>query len=278
MCITVNKASLSSTKILSLPLENGNHFLSYSNNVQNKSGRPNAMILPIPGKVKQEWFYNTEPYKNFLNEIINKSRLQEDYWGHRVRSASAKGKSLSYFELGMYHIALTDNFLELREFLLSLPDLERPDISEDLQKFFNEKYNGWSFVLCLFSSDKEIDAQPIALEYTPFNPGLIYYPTMDSHDGGAPNLNEQVQMDHTFIYEHTGPRNPKIEYFMDSVDLKAQVPEFLQKRKYRTIASQKREINGDTYIDRDVLLSTPFEDDVNLYRSAPLKSAVLNDN
>ena len=43
MCITVNKANLAKTKIMSLPLESGNHFIAYSNKVKNLSGKPNAI-------------------------------------------------------------------------------------------------------------------------------------------------------------------------------------------------------------------------------------------
>ena len=45
MCITVNHAALSNTKILSIPLENGNHFISYSNKAKNLSGKPIVHIF-----------------------------------------------------------------------------------------------------------------------------------------------------------------------------------------------------------------------------------------
>lgn len=75
MCITINHAHLSKTKILSLPLENGNHFIAYSNKVKNESGKPNAMILPIPGKTSPELFHNTESYKDFMDEINERLKI-----------------------------------------------------------------------------------------------------------------------------------------------------------------------------------------------------------
>lgn len=275
MCISVNKAKLSGTKIMSLPLENGNHFLAYSNKVQNQSDRPNAMILPIPGKVKQEWFYNTEKYKNFLEEITEKCDHEQDYLGIRSRGISKGFKSLSHFDLGMYHIVISDSFLGVLEYIAGLPEHKRPEISQELQKFFYEKYSGWSFAVCMFSSYKAIDAQPIALEYTPFNYDLLYFPTVDAHDGNAPNLNERVDTDHTFIYEHTGPKNPKYEYVMETIDLKAEVPAFLQKKAYRTVSSHSKEMNGDTYIGREALSKTPFEEDPFVYRGKPIPAPAL---
>lgn len=85
MCITINTAVLSKTKILSVPVNNGNHFIAYSNSVKNTSGKPNAMIFAIPGKTSPSLFYDTTKYKDFMDTIIKKSDLVEDYYGIRSR-------------------------------------------------------------------------------------------------------------------------------------------------------------------------------------------------
>lgn len=269
MCITVNHASLSKTKILSLPIENGNHFIAYSNSVKNLSGKPNAMILPIPGETNPSLFHNTEGYKNFLVEITKKCRLEEDYMGIRSRGLS-KSKSLSFdqFELGQYVIALSKDFNGIREFLAQLPEEKRPVVSEELQNFFQEKYAGWSFAICTFDSDKTINAQPIAFEYKPFNYNFLYFPTMDGHDGGAPDVDAIVNTDHTFIFEHTGEMTG--DYAQKFVTLDAQVPAFAQNRKYRAIHSQDRVKNGDVFINLENLSQLNFKDDPRLARVPPV--------
>ncbi len=277
MCITVNHADLSKTKILSLPLENGNHFIAYSNKVKNLSGKPNAMILPIPGETNPGLFHNTEPYKDFMDEITKKCDFEEDYLGMKSRGIFSKG--FERFELGQYTIALAKDFQGIREFLSQLSEEKRPEVSEELKKFFEEKYAGWSFAICAFDSDKTIDAQPIAFEYKPFDGNLIYFPTVDGHDGKAPVLGELVDTDHTFIYEHTGsmdiPEGRRFEYYQKTVTLDAKVPSFLNERRYRTTISRGRQVNGDTFIDGNKMRDSNFVDEPQLKRINPVPNIVL---
>jgi hypothetical protein len=82
MCITINKASLSKTNILSIPVENNRHFLAYINSVKNLSGKPNSMILHIPGKIKQSMAQPGRPGR----EILGRSAvLVEGLWGSGLR-------------------------------------------------------------------------------------------------------------------------------------------------------------------------------------------------
>ena len=259
MCITINTAKLSKTKILSIPVGNGNHFIAYSNSVQNTSGKQNAMILAIPGKTKQEWFYDTTKYKKFLDEILDKADYDQGYLGIRYRGG--KSKSLSVFNVGMYTVGLADSFDGVLNFIK-----ERAEITDSLTVFFKETYKGWSFAVCLFDSNKTIDAQPIAFEYTPFDNNLIYFPTMDAHTGNAPDMNEKVDVDHTFIYEHTG--KPTEELYQEFVELDDKyVPEFLKKRKYRFREVKSRsQPNGDTYMNLSEIDATPFSEDAPMER------------
>jgi hypothetical protein len=275
MCITVNHASLAGTKILSIPLENGNHFIAYSNKVQNLSGKPNAMILPIPGETSPELFHDTTKYKDFMSEIIKKCGLDK-YRGILTKSIM-RSRSLSddddlsfdKFDLGMYTVGLAKGFNGVRDFLESLSEEKRPVVSEELKKFFEEKYAGWSFAVCVFDSNKAIDAQPIAFEYKPFENNLIYFPTMDGHDGGAPDENESVRTDHTFIYEHTGTMQ-RDKFIKEFVSLDAEVPEFLQDKKYRATLLKGHHKNGDTFIDANKMKDSDFTDEPEFKRIQPV--------
>lgn len=256
MCITVNRASLSKTKILSLPLENGNHFIAYSNSVKNLSGKPNAMILPIPGETNPSLFHDTTKYKNFMEDIIEKCGLDK-YYGILSKSLS-RSLSFDQFELGMYTVGLASKFDGVRDFLNSLPEEKRPEVSDSLKNFFQEKYAGWSFAICVFDSDKTIDAQPMAFEYKPFVSELIFFPTMDGHDGEAPDMDALVKMDHTFIYEHTGLMEED-KYIFKHIHLKDEVPEFLQNRKFRSVSYNSKHINGDTFLSVEQMNSLNFD-------------------
>lgn len=269
MCITINKALLSKTKILSLTLPNGNHFIAYSNKVKNESGKPNAMILPIPGETKPEWFHDTTEYKDFMDEIINKSRYTQDYLGVQMRSLSAS-KGIQKFELGMYSIGLSNDFKGIEDFIKELPENKKPEVSAELRSFFLDKYAGWAFAICLFDTDKTIDAQPIAFEYKPFSKKNLYFPTMDSHDGGAPKAESNIETDHTFIFEHTGMMDKSKTYAKTFVTLEAKVPEFLQNKRYRAVFSKGYEKNADTYIEISLMTALDFASDPKYKREMPV--------
>lgn len=272
MCITVNEAELSNTKILSLPLNNGRHFIAYSNKAVNTSGKPNAMILPIPGATKPEWFHNTEQYKDFIDEIIDKCQMKK-YEGWEERGFLSKGLdgelSFETFTLGMYTVGLAKDFSGIREFLDQLSEDKRPVVSEELKNFFETQYAGWAFAVCVFDSGKAIDAQPIAFEYEPFAYNLIYFPTVDSHNGKAPNLDDLVDVDHTFIYEHTGEMTKN--YYQKSVILEtAEIPPFLKERRYRAIKRRGMDKNADTFIKGLDMAKSDFKDEPLLYRIKPV--------
>jgi hypothetical protein len=273
MCITVNKALLTGTKILSMPLENGNHFLAYSNSVKNVSGKPNAMILPIPGVTRKELFHNTADYNDFLDEITKRARVEEDWMGIRSRGAKSLSFKLDKFELGMYTIGLTDSFDGVEAYIASLPEEKRPEISDGLRTFFQEECAGWSFAVCCFDSTSTIDAQPIALEYAPFDRSQLYFPTVDAHDGGAPDMKAMVDVDHTFIFEHTGKfeiEGERAPYFaVRSIKLDDEVPEFLRERKYRFVTVKGAQRNGDTYISIPDMSEIGILADPVLERRAP---------
>lgn len=271
MCITVNTAVLTGTKIMSLHLDNGRHFIAYSNKVNNTSGKPNSMILPVPGVLKKEWFHNTEKYKDFMDDII-KNTTDEHYTGMLSRGILSKGISLSFdsFNLGMYKVGIAPSYNGIQEYINTLPKDERPSISEELSEFFKNKYAGWSFVVCAFAGDKKMESQPIAFEYDPFGPSLIYFPTMDAHNGGAPKMGENVDVDHTFIYEHLGKQREDL-YMKDyspfkNKEEKPEYPDFLKNRKYRFKELRGMAKNGDTYIKKDDMKAIDFLEDPKFFR------------
>jgi len=248
MCIVSAEAKLSKTRILSLPLDNGRHLLSYSNKVENTSGKVNSMILPIPGELNQDWFSVTTEYNKFLEEIEEQA-YTEEYRSRGVKSKSVEYLSFEEFEVGFYKVITTNDIEALRERLSTLDARQRPEISDELLNFFKTNYEGWSFVVCIFSGDKEMEAQPIMFEYKPFHYEWIYYPMMDSHTGGAPNLNEDVSVDHTLIIEHIGLKEGETTKVKFSQD----VPEKLRRRKFVSTKWKGRMKNGDMYININLL-------------------------
>lgn len=246
MCITSAKAKLSKTRIMSMALDNGRHLMSYSNKVKNESGKTNSMILAIPGKLKKEWFMDTTDYNKFLENIEDQANLSyDDSHGISSRGFSMKSKSFDRFNLGMYDVLISEDVREIVERLGALG----PEIDGELINFFETHYKGWSFVLCVFSGDEEMDSQPITFEYEPFHYNWLYFPTMDSHSGGAPSFIHPINMDHTLIYEYPG----LVDRVTNNVNFTQEVPEVLKRRNYVSTKWDNSLPNGDMYISLDAL-------------------------
>ena len=224
MCITSGPAELSKTKIMSFPLESGRHMFAYQNSVKGYKGGsymdvfsflngdqeldkvgkkrdfsgPNSMILPIPGKVKEEWFYDTSNYNEFLDDI-------EKWHKPKGRSLELKSRGVynsvqaDVFENGMYTIVVSKSADAILDAVKTLPENKIPEIKKELLDFFEIYYKGFSFVVCCFDGNKEMKSQPIMFEYEPTHPNYLFFPGMDSHDGGAPKVGEYVKTDHVLI-------------------------------------------------------------------------------
>ncbi|MEO6305159.1 MAG: hypothetical protein ABIP51_18515 [Bacteroidia bacterium] len=242
MCITSGPAILSKTKILSCKVEGGKHLLAYSNSVENKSITPNSMILAIPGTLSEEDFYDTTLYKDFLNEIeeANKTVMKS-----LSRSLSSSSFSFTSFKNGMYQVLLSETIEGIGEALQSLPIEERPIIKEDLLSFFGSHYKKHSFVICVFSSTETISAQPIMFTYTPFDYEIVYFPSMDSHTGDAPNIKEMVEVDHFLITNKNVGK--KLEF-------ESTVPDILKNLFFHCFEFKGNKKNGDWFLVKNQLI------------------------
>jgi hypothetical protein len=244
---------LSETKILSFKKENGNIFLSYANKAINLAIGKNCMILPIPGKMKNEWFYDTTKYSQFMNHIADQTVVSESLaYGVRSRGMKSKAKylSLSYTKVGMYDVHFSNSMSDLEPINQTL----KLGISHSLMSFFVTHYAKFGFICCLFDSNKEMESQPIALEYEPSYPfEILFYPTMDSHTGFPPTKDE-VSVDHLII---APVKNKQVSFSTNSV-----VPDFLNFREWGTYQLSDKYENGDIYFDLTQNMTNP-----NLKRS-----------
>lgn len=234
MCITSAPAKLSKTKILSIELEDGYHLLSYANTAKNLADKANCMILPVPGSLTQSDFFDTTAYAGFLKEL-------EANFTSRSRSASKSLKTLSAkvenFQLGMYNVFLSTDIHAIGGILDKLPEDQKPDISKNLLTFFEKAYPSCNFVVCVFSNNSSMDSQPIMFRYKPNNEKILFFPAVDAHDGNAPDLSKQVDVDHFLFTEISSAKSFE---FKDS-----KVPSFLKNRKLSGFKYTGSQLNGD---------------------------------
>jgi hypothetical protein len=150
-------------------------------------------------------------------------------------------KSLSFTQVGMYQIYLLKDLSGL------LPDLGIP-ISTEMVEFFHNTYPNFTFVVCVFDSAQTMDAQPIALRYTPINPDMLFFPTMDAHSGKPPVEGEEVDVDHSIITVMEDQRWGDVPV--------ANGPDYLN-QTYGTYKLQSSYDNGDIYLDLKQRMSDP---------------------
>lgn len=240
MCITSGPAKLSTTKILSGKIDDTYHLLAYSNTVENISGKPNSMILAIPGKVTEEDFYDTTAYAKFL-EVIEEAQRKR----FKGMSLSRGFDTLSMdaevvnFQVGMYNIFVSDSASNIGKAISALSPEKRPEINPEILSFLENHYAGWSFVIACFDGDKKMEAQPIMLKFKPIDPNTLYFPALDAHDGGAPNLDEKVWVDHFLIT--MGEKGNDVNFSELSI------PEVFAGKKFFGMSYSGKHQNGDWY-------------------------------
>jgi hypothetical protein len=206
MCITVASAKLSRTRILGLKLANGKHLLAYSNLVRNLAGRPNAMILPVPGELTQEDFFDTTPYANFL-EKLEDGWTQAKFLSSDTTNGGTPRSIVQNFQVGAYNVFISKSALALADALTKIPADKRPKIAGDLLAFYARAYLSWNLVICCFDADHMVDAQPIMFSYEPLKSyeKWIFFPAVDAHDGLAPRFGyTQIVVDHFLCASDSG--------------------------------------------------------------------------
>jgi len=261
MCVTTSKAELADTKILSLPLDSGRHYIAYCNTAKNKSERRNAMILPIPGRTTQSMFHDTTKYNAFMEHIVILANMT--IWEGYTPSGGDRGQDSEIFKCGIYDVVISPRFGDIIEHISTMERDRQPDLNDSLIRHFTTRYVGYSFVMCLFENDKTMSAQPIAFEYEPTNADDIYFPTVDGHDGSAPAIGRMTSLDHMLIYEHTGRKTR--EYAFNSITPPGEVPDFLKDRSYRVVEIDAGVFNYDIRIKRSELAASDFDDGPDLY-------------
>lgn len=231
MCVTTAKARLGDTIVYAgLAKRDGKtvHVLGYQNTVENlartraPAGRPlrgwgdlgredepgvgaNAMILPIPavaGSLSEANMVDTSDSPAILQDMARTVAKQ-----FQRPSAGGRGllggtsKSVMLFDKGMYTVVLAESASsqEIAEALESVPQEKRPEISRVLLQAFAEWYPGWPLAICCFNGTKVERPDPLLWWYQPRHPEVVFFPALDSHTGGVPDLDANVARDHILV-------------------------------------------------------------------------------
>lgn len=201
MCITAARARLSDTLVYSGEgRRNGKdvHVLAYQNTADNEHHGANAMILPFPttAAMGPENIIDTRSFKGFLKDITNATKIHMKSLGsdRRMRSASVAGAAAQVFDVGSYTVVLAEHVSQIPEALQRVPENKRPEISTRFLIGYGKLYPKQPVAVCCWNG--HLQAEPLLWWYEPTNKNTLFVPTMDAHDGNAPDVNANVGADH----------------------------------------------------------------------------------
>lgn len=213
MCITFNSAKLAKTKIYAGEAKlDGKyvHVIAYQNKATTDG--PNAMILPIPAAVMptSENVIDTRGFAAFLDDIHRATHLSSS---HEARSFSPSAR---VFNVGSYTVVLAERSQAIAQAITSVPEKKRPAVNLAVLRAFDELYPGWPLAVCCW--DGTLNAEPLLWWYEPKTPGWLFAPALDAHDGGPPDPDAEVPVDHHVAFGST------LDPFGNEVHYTAPVP------------------------------------------------------
>lgn len=76
----------------------------------------------------------------------------------------------------------------------------RAEIDPDLLRFYADHFPDHAVAVCCFDNADARRAKPLLLWYQPLDPERLTVPALDSHTGGAPDLDAAVPVDHWVLF------------------------------------------------------------------------------
>jgi hypothetical protein len=271
MCICSAPAHLSNTLIYVGEAARGNqsvHVLAYQNTADNESSGPNAMILPFPAAeaMGPENILDTRPYKSFLKDITNATKQQTRSLD-MLNSKGASPAGAQVFDVGSYTVVLAEKASHIHGALELVPENKRPTISTRFLVGFGKLYPNQPIAVCCW--DGNIKAEPLLWWYVPTNKDTLFIPTMDAHDGNAPDVNARVATDHIISVGSTSPTRVGHHFRVDYNDfLPMEAAQLLPAYVYGTKVNGLIK-NGDMFVNANGLgKNKEFREIPNLYRES----------
>ncbi len=238
MCISNGPADFTRTKLYA-GCAGEEHVLIYKNTVRSRASEPNAMLLhfpAVPGTMSQDSVLPTDTCGGIVDEMIVALMPQTRGGGHPAAVV---------FDTGVYTVVLAEDPRAIPPALGRVPERKRPPINEPLFDWYAETFSDWPVALCCFDNADAVEAAPMMWRYRPRNPRLLFYPALDSHTGGIPELDGTVGVEHWLLTQ--GEASRPVRYGGVIADLtRRYLPERVAGRHVREDLP-----NGDFVFDGD---------------------------
>lgn len=266
MCMSINEAVFSQTRIVTWRTASGFTGLLYQNEAQNTVSGPNAMIFCIPLRPTKENLelleqltFNTEAFPEIAANIVEteppfpaKGRSMGGPLCFVARDDEPESRM---FESGPYTVVIAD-LRAVNSALEKVSPAKRPFLPENYAQGIAETGRGeWTAVICCFDGNELKKAPPIMFYYAQdLLTNYRIFPALDAHHGGPPDLSAFVMTDHalaTDIDHLPDEIKSKIGGKVEYANLE-QMPPFVQANlpEYVVTTTSATELpNGDWILD-----------------------------
>jgi len=198
MCVVFESADLERTYgLVNRTIERDGsvrHSMVYQNRLKaGGSGRNNAMIIHLPtAGIRREDVMDLSGCKSVLKTLDRQTR--------DVMRGTFGASGVDVFKSGNYFVVVARNIQDVAPALKEVPSNVRPKVNKSVLKFYEDTFGGSGvFILACFAGTEGFEADPFGVTYTPWNPNVLTFPAIDSHDGRAPRLGQRVNRDHTIF-------------------------------------------------------------------------------
>ncbi|WP_247593745.1 hypothetical protein [Streptomyces sp. S816] len=177
------------------------HVVGYQNTVVNLADGPNAMLLHLPTRrLGPEQFLAVGGDGDVLGRMVDAVTASEAVRGGIDWMGAEDEPVVRVFEHDVYTVLLADDPTLIPTALHRVPWKRRPRIEPELLLFYAEHFPAHAVALCCFDNADARRAKPLLLWYPPNDPDQLVVPALDSHSGGAPELDAVVPVDHWVLF------------------------------------------------------------------------------
>lgn len=216
MCITSGNAETSDTTIATWRRTIDGRVITcllYQANVQNRALGPNCLFFPIPmrptiANLERVSVIDTANFPNLLADMAEAGK-------NEGRGLLAFSKSLEAPRTGMMvaetlntHVVIGDLRHTERVLRNHVPAERRPEIAPEFLARVIELRPDASGVFVCFDQPYMFRPEPAFIIFEQdLCPDLLVFPALDGH-GAPPDINTNVQVDHTLVFEVGGHGTP----------------------------------------------------------------------
>lgn len=190
MCVSFAPAEFTGAIAFGGEVDEHTHLLGYENKAQSFVG-PNCMLLHVPtDELTADSLIPTQHAPGFMKSLGDAvSSLRPAMRGMTLGSVGTRG--VTFVQYGAYDVLLANSAADIPAALDQVNPAKRPVLNEALLHWYDQNFDGYSFILACFNNSIETANHPILVKYRPWDSSSLFVPGLESHTGEAPMLGQR---------------------------------------------------------------------------------------